>query len=62
MAEGSKEYGCFISMEKTLINFKYGGVKQVVGNGKLESISRSKYIILKLMFMKSFKSFHGVVI
>ncbi|KAA1081431.1 hypothetical protein PGT21_035536 [Puccinia graminis f. sp. tritici] len=32
MAEGSKEYGCFISMEKTLINFKYGGVKQVVGN------------------------------
>ncbi|OAV97524.1 hypothetical protein PTTG_25980 [Puccinia triticina 1-1 BBBD Race 1] len=30
MAEGSKEYGCFISMEKTLINFKYGGVKQVV--------------------------------
>jgi len=32
MAEGSKEYGCFISMEKTLINFRYGGVKQVVGN------------------------------
>lgn len=33
MADGSKEYGCFISMEKTLINFRYGGVKQVVGNG-----------------------------
>ncbi|PLW52927.1 hypothetical protein PCANC_05728 [Puccinia coronata f. sp. avenae] len=32
MAEGSKEYGCFISVEKTLINFKYGGVNQVVGN------------------------------
>ncbi|POW20045.1 hypothetical protein PSHT_03992, partial [Puccinia striiformis] len=32
MAEGSKEYGCYISMDKTLINFEYGGVKQVVGN------------------------------
>lgn len=33
MAEGSEEYGCYASIEKTLINFKFDQVKQVVGHG-----------------------------
>lgn len=32
MAEGSEEYGCYASIEKTLINFKFDQVKQVVGH------------------------------
>jgi hypothetical protein len=54
MAEGSKEYGCFISVEKTLINFKYGGVNQVVGNGKFAFfpfVQTSNETVLTLIYI-----------